>query len=87
MLSTVQNTINIHVRRQDLYSESPTGIEPMASQIPVSLSHARVIVEKFIFIILISPSLKFTIFIIYNTLDDFDIADPSSMQDVCHIST
>ena len=22
-----------------------------------------------------------------DTLDDFDIADPSSMQDACHIST
>ncbi len=34
----------------------------------------------------LSPSLKkFTIFIIYNTLDDFDIADPSRMQDACHI--
>ncbi len=31
--------------------------------------------------------LKFTIFIIYYTLDDFDIADPSSMQDACRIST
>ncbi len=31
-------------------------------------------------------SLKLTIFIIYYTLDDFDIADPSSMQHACHIS-
>ncbi len=30
---------------------------------------------------------KITIFIIYYTLDDFDLADPSSMQDACHIST
>ena len=35
----------------------------------------------------LSPSLKFTIFIIYYKLDDFDIADPSSTQDACHIST
>ncbi len=27
------------------------------------------------------------IIIIYYTLDEFDIADPSSMQDACHIST
>ncbi len=32
------------------------------------------------------PSLKLTIFIIYIKLDDFDIADPSSMQDACHIN-
>ncbi len=30
---------------------------------------------------------KFTIFIIYYTLDYFDIADLSSMHDACHIST
>ncbi len=30
---------------------------------------------------------KFTIFIIYYKLDEFDIADPSSMQDACHLST
>ncbi len=35
----------------------------------------------------LSPSLKFTIFIILYTFDDFDIADPSSMQDACHIWT
>ena len=51
-----------------------------------SLSHARVIVEKD-HLHYLSPSLKFTIFIIYYKLDDFDIADPSSMQDACHIST
>ena len=51
-----------------------------------SLSHARAIVEKDHLHYLL-PSLKFTIFIIYYTLDDFDIADPSSMQDACHIST
>ena len=42
-----------------------------------SLSHARVIVEKDHLHYLL-PSLKFTIFIIYYTFDDFDIADPSS---------
>ncbi len=31
--------------------------------------------------------LKIYIFIINYTLDNFDIADPSSMQDACHIST
>ena len=36
--------------------------------------------EDFIFIIYL-PSLKFTIFIIYNTYDAFDIANPCSMQD------
>ena len=51
-----------------------------------SLSHARVIVEKD-HLHYLSPSLKFTIFLIYYTLDDFDIADPSSMQDACHMST
>ena len=50
-----------------------------------SLSHARVIVEKD-HLHYLSPSLKSTIFIIYYTIDDFDIADPSSMQDACHIS-
>ncbi len=29
----------------------------------------------------------YTIFIIYYTCDDLDIADPSSIQDACHILT
>ena len=67
------------------YSGRPWVRFPSGTQ-NFSLSHARVIVEKDHLHYLL-PSLKFTIFIIYYTLDDFDIADPSSMQDVCHIST
>ena len=48
----------------------------MASQIPVGrsnqLSYKRLVVNWAI---------------CYYTLDDFDIADPSGMQDACHIST
>ncbi len=40
-------------------------------------------IEKFIFIMVT----RVTIFIIYCTLDDFDNADPSSMQDAYYIST
>ena len=39
--------------------------------------HVEKIISHFI-----SPSLKFTIFL-YHTHDDFDIADPRSMQDAC----
>ena len=67
------------------YSGRPWVRFPSGTQ-NFSLSHARVIVEKD-HLHYLSPSLKFTIFIIYYKLDDFDIADPSSMQDACHIST
>ena len=66
--------------------DAGSGNRTRATLVGGECSHARVIVEKHNLHYLL-PSSKFTIFIIYYTLDDFDIADPSSLQDPCHIST
>ena len=73
-------------------SQCPTGIweamglisNSVRTQI-FSLSHAHDKYSHFIFIIYVASLITFTTSIMYYTYDVFDIADPSSMQDVCHI--
>ena len=55
---------------------------PSGTQI-FSLSYASdmLIIPSFL---ISSPSLKFTIFLYLSPIGHFEIADPNSMQDVCH---